>query len=241
MLRSIKSLYNFEIGATDGDIGHVTDFYFDDRYWKIRYLIATTGGWLNGRSVLISPSALGEPQWLTKKFPVSLTVNQVENSPDVDTDKPVNRQQVEQMNHYYGWPHDWALDALPAAATTAVAVLPDPTVEISGDPHLRSTKEVTNYNIRAKDGEIGHVYDYVVDDENWVVRYLAIDTGKWLPGKKVLVSPQWLESVSWSDGEVATNLTRDQIQGGPEYDFSAPVNRDYEGRLYDYYGRPVYW
>ncbi|MGQ9572218.1 MAG: PRC-barrel domain-containing protein [Dehalococcoidia bacterium] len=104
----------------------------------------------------------------------------------------------------------------------------------SEDPHLRSVKEVTGYHIQATDGEIGHVEDFILDDEDWVIRYMVVDTRNWLPGKKVLVAPGWVENIDWSESKVAVGLSREEIKDSPEYDPSAPVNREYEVRLYDY-------
>jgi hypothetical protein len=111
----------------------------------------------------------------------------------------------------------------------------------SPDSHLRSTDEVTGYHIEASDGEIGHVADFLVDDETWAIRYLEVDTRNWWPGKKVLVSPHWLDNVSWPDSKVYVDLTRETIRNGPEWSDSMTVTREYENRLYDYYDRSPYW
>ncbi len=113
--------------------------------------------------------------------------------------------------------------------------------EERGDPHLRSTKEVEGYYIRATDGEIGHVEDFVVDDEEWAIRYVVVDTRNWLPGRKVLVSPRWISHLSWPQKEVYVDLTRDETKSAPEWDPDAPLDRQYEMRLHEHYGRPPYW
>jgi hypothetical protein len=102
-------------------------------------------------------------------------------------------------------------------------------------------EEVTGYHIQATDDEIGHVEDFLVDDHSWTIRYLAVDTRNWLPGKKVLVSPDWAETIDWGQSKVMVKLTRDQIKNSPAYDPSTPVDRAYEARLYDYYHRSRYW
>jgi hypothetical protein len=109
------------------------------------------------------------------------------------------------------------------------------------DSHLRSTREVSGYHIQAADGEMGHVEDFIVDDETWAVRYLVIDTRNWWPGKKVLVSPRWIDSVSWSESKVFVNLTREAIKQSPEYLEESLLTRDYEAALYRHYNRPAYW
>ena len=106
---------------------------------------------------------------------------------------------------------------------------------------LRSVKEVEGYMLRARDGDIGRCKDFLFDDEIWVIRYMVADTGKWLPSRKVLISPDWIVSIQWLEREVAVDLNVEEIKESPEYDPSAPVNREYEARLYDFYGRPKYW
>jgi hypothetical protein len=114
-------------------------------------------------------------------------------------------------------------------------------VSESVDSHLRSSEAVTGYHVEAADGEIGHLDSFVIDDEAWAIRYVEVATRNWLPGKKVLVSPAWIEKVSWEDSKVSAGLTRETIQNAPEYLDSSPITRDYENRLYVHYGRPPYW
>jgi hypothetical protein len=235
MLRTIKDLRGYTIRATDGDVGKVREFYFDDRFWTIRYLVADTGNWLVDRLVLLSPVSLGDPDWEERVFPVSLTREQVEGSPRISTDRPVSRQMEIDLHGYYGWPPYWHAPAYIAAAQTIASE------ERTGDPHLRSTREVIGYRIQATDGEMGHVDDFIVEDDIWILRYLVVGTGNWLPGKRVLVSPGWSKEVTWAGRRVSLDLSKDAVQDSPEFDPSVPVNREYEVRLYDYYGRPHYW
>ena len=91
-----------ELSARDGDIGNAQQFYFDDQSWAVRYLIADTGGWLGGRQVLISPYALDPARTDDRVIPVDLTKKQIENSPSLDTDKPVSRQYEIQYYSFFG-------------------------------------------------------------------------------------------------------------------------------------------
>ncbi len=246
MLRSLKELQGYTIDAIDGEIGSVYDFYFDDQKWTIRYLVVDTGNWLAGRRVLLSMMALGQPDWEQRTFPVSLTQEQVENSPNIDTNKPVSRQMEEDLHGYYGWAPYWR-PAAPGGGTGAIAAAQIAAAveqeEKSGTshPHLRSTKEVLGYHIQATDGGIGHVEDFVTEDDVWVVRYMVVNTRNLLPGKDVLIAPTWVKRVNWAERMVEVDLSQETIQNSPEFDPSAPVNRRYELRLYDYYGRPKYW
>ncbi|SPF53359.1 PRC-barrel domain protein [Candidatus Desulfosporosinus infrequens] len=220
MLNKAKTLRSYKLHSLDGEIGKVNEFYFDDHHWMIRYLIADTGNWLTGRQVLISPHALvsvnKEEQYIT----INLTKKQIEDSPSLDNDKPVSRQFEEAYYGYYEWPMYW---------------------DSQFDPHLRSTYDVSSYDIQATDGEIGHVEDFVIDDETWTIRYLIIDTRNWWPGKKVLVSPRWIESVSWNETKVFVNLLRETIKQSPEYTEASLLTRDYETGLHRHYNRQGYW
>jgi hypothetical protein len=243
MLRSLNHLASFVLGATDGEIGKVHSFLFDGSSWTVRYLVADTGKWLPGRKALIATNALGEPDWGGRVFPVSLKKEQVKSAPDIDADKPVSRQREIELHQHYSWGPYWGGTLGPVATT----MVPDPKSEqeikeaAKGDPNLRSTREVARYRIHATDGDIGHVDDFIADDENWVIRYLAVDTRNWLPGRTVLMSPDWVESISWEEKRVHVDVDKATVENSPPYDPSQPINREYETQVYDYYGRPHYW
>ena len=247
MLRNVSQLTGFAIRARDGEIGTLEQFYFDDETWAIRYLVVNTGDWLSGRLVLVSPLALLQAEWQSKRLDVALTKRQIENSPPIDTHKPVSRQHEAVYLGYYGYPSYWAAPNYPAAlevrreAVAEAEALQARAGREPADVHLRSTEAVTGYHIQASDGEIGHVRDFIVDDETWAIRYLEVDTRNLWPGKKVLVSPQWINRVSWADSKVYVDMTTENIQNGPEWVDSIPVTREYEHRLYDYYARSPYW
>jgi hypothetical protein len=106
---------------------------------------------------------------------------------------------------------------------------------------LRSIKEMLSYSILATDGEIGTVSDVLVADADLKLRYLVIDTGTWLPGRKVLLSTAWLSSVEPSRNTVVVNIEKKRIKEAPPYDPDEVINREYEERLHDHYGYPYYW
>jgi hypothetical protein len=251
MRRSVKEIEGYAIRAKDGEIGKVNSFYFDDQSWAVRYLVVDTGNWLPGPLVLIHPSSLAPPDWSLKVIPVSLSVEKVKNSPGVQIDRPVSRQYLATLHEYYRWPAYWsgpaAYGPLGAMGLTAYQAkveggLPEDADDDSEtDPHLRSTRAIQGYRIRATDGDIGRVDDFIVDDDAWVIRYVVVDTGGLFSSKKVLVSPEWIEKVSWSEHSVHVGLTVGGVERSPEFDPSIPVSREYERRLYDYYGRPRYW
>lgn len=245
MLRSLKMLHGYTILAQDGDIGKVYDFYFEDDSWVVRYLVVDTGHWLPGRKVLVTPGALQKPDWTSHSLPVSLTKEQVQKSPNIDTDRTVSRQQEIELHQHFGWYAYW----MQAGTNPWPIFMPPPEVARQpsaeaqkGDPHLRSAREVTGYHLQAKDGSIGHVADLIADDTSWDVRYLVVDTRNWLPGRQVLIAPQWLvQNINWREREVEVTVTRESVQNSPQYHPGAPANREAEEKLYDYYGRPAYW
>jgi len=253
MLRNVNHLKGFAIRARDGEIGTVNQFYFDDENWAIRYLVVNAGDWLGGRLVLVSPIALRQAEWQSKRLDVALTKKQIENSPPIDTHKPVSRQHEAVYLGYYGYPYYWGgpklwgLASYPAGLTVQREAVTEAeagearAAKESADSHLRSTDEVTGYHIEATDGEIGHVEDFIVDDETWAIRYLEVNTRNWWPGKKVLVPPQWIDNVSWPDSKVYVDLSRESIKSGPDYIESMPITREFEKRLYDHCGRSTYW
>jgi hypothetical protein len=211
MLMNTTHLKGVVIQATDGEIGTVDQLYFEDETWAIRYLTIETGGWLGGRRVLISPISVVHADWQAKRLDVALTKKQVENSPAIATHRPVSRQHEAEFFGYYGYPYYWEGPYLwgpalypvgLASRTTASAeTMADSIRKESPDSHLRSTDAVSGYHIEAADGEIGHVNGFLLDDKAWAVRYLEVATRNWWPGKDVLISPAWIELVSWTDSK----------------------------------------
>lgn len=252
MLIKSADLNGATIAAKDADIGSVRDLYLDDTSWAIRYLVVDAGGWLSGRSVLISPISISRIEH-SGRIAVTLNREQVRNSPPVDSDRPVSRRYESDYFAYYGFPPYWGGPMLwgmgayptapipPSVETPREAQLAQRERDAHDDDHLRSANEVRGYRVNATDGEIGHIEDLVVDDRDWAVRYLIVDTRNWWPGKKTLVSPAWTQSVSWAQGEIHFKVTRQVIRDSPAYDALKPINREYEARLHNHYGRGFYW
>jgi hypothetical protein len=251
MLRNTTHLKGFALRATDGELGTIDDFYFDDMTWAIRYLTVDTGGCLGGRQVLISPISVVHADWPAKRLDLALSKKQVENSPVSNTQRPISRQHEAEFFRYYGYPYYWDGPYLwgPAFSpvglvlpiTASTKLMADRIRRRPSDSHLRSNQAVTAYHIEAQDGEIGHVDGFLLDDEAWAIRYLEVATRNWWVGKKILVSPAWIERVSWLDSKIYVGLTREAIKNGPEYDETMPITREYENWLYSHYGRPPYW
>ena len=263
MLHSVKEMEGYAVGATDGAIGHVKDFYLDDEAWVIRYLVVATGGWLSNRKVLVSPIAIGTPNREQRLLPASISQEQVRKSPDIDTDKPVSRQHEMTYLGYYGYPYYWGGAGYWGGGMYPSLLMPgygglggsyansgegqremaqrESARREQEDPHLRSCNAVIGYHIHASDGEIGHVAGMLIDEQTWAVRYLVVDTSNWWLGHQVLIAPQWIESVNWLDETVAVSMTRQAVKDAPAYDPKAALNRVEEDRLYRHYGQTDYW
>lgn len=245
-LRRLKQLQRYTLLAIDGEIGKVEEIYFDDSNWCVRYLVVNTGGWLMGRRVLISPVAVGEIDEQEGSLYIELSRDQIENSPPLTSDQPVSRQYEQEYLRYYGWPPYWQSDPFSAAGPSFDPHRPVPPVNDAWgnekrDNHLRSSAQVSGYRIDAQDGEIGHVEDFVIDEQYWKIRYLETDTRNWWPGKHVLLNPAWIERVDWLKKTVMVGLSKEDILTAPAYDPKAVISRDYEIKLLEHYARRKYW
>jgi len=233
MLLATSSIFKCSLENADEKVGTLHNLLFDDRSWAVRYMVVDTGGWLDGRRVLLAPSVVEQREWPNRRLWTSLTRKQVEDAPPVDADLPVSRQNEVALAEHYAWGYYWGIP-------------PAHPIDTEGDSHLRSARDVMGYRIEASDGDIGHVEDLVLDDEAaddglWEFRYLVVDTRNWLPGRRVLVAPLWADEVRYGDGGISLRLSREQVKNSPEYTPDAPINREYEEVLFDYYGQPKYW
>jgi hypothetical protein len=244
MLDKAKTLEGCALSAHDGDIGTVKEFLFDDKFWTIRYLVADTGTWLAERLVLISPFALSSVNREDRTISVDLKKRQIEDSPKLDSHKPVSRQLETTYNSYYGWPAYWG-GMLPSGSVEYLERTRKHWDEVAEredwDPNLRGTGDVAGHEVQATDGEIGHIEDFIIDDKTWTIRYLVVSTRNWWPGKTVLISPEWIDSISWSESKVFVHLTRDAIRNSPEYTDESSLTREYEASLHRHYDRKDYW
>lgn len=247
MLQSVNDLKGYDIVATDGEIGNIEEFYFDDTNYVIRYIVANTGSWLTGKQNLISPFIITHLDKEARKIQVALTKEQVINSPSIEKHQPVSRQMEKIVSDYYGTAYYWddrpdlnpsQLAITNAAAATVKSAMTTKSVistEAQPDVHLQSIQEVAGYEIAALDGLIGTVEDFVLETDDWKIHYLTIDTGNWLPGKHVLISAGWVNQINWSHRKVTINLTRQQIENSPDFDKVNQITREYETRLRNHY------
>lgn len=248
MLARLMDIIGFRIEATDGTIGEVENFLFDEETWMVRYLVADTRRWIPGKKVLIAPQAFDDLNWAMQRFPVALTQDQVRESPDRATDLPVSRQWEADLHVHYGWKPYWDFHPVghaPAWGSERLPVLERvqgvASAREHGDPHLRSVGEVKGYDVDATDGPVGHVEDFVTTTDVWKILYLEIGSHTWRRGESWLLPTDWIRGVSWPGHRVPVDQQRERIHDSPSLRPKAPITRDYEAKLFEHYGRTPYW
>jgi hypothetical protein len=254
MFKSLKRMTGMVIKATDGEIGSLDQFFFDDTSWAIRYFVVNIGSLVISKKVLISPASFQTIQG--HDILVNSTIAQIKNSPDIDTEKPISRQKEEQLHDYFTWSYYWGYplyynslgtELYPNIQYTDTFLGHDKIAnnlgnsDIMDNNHLRSSKDIQGYIIMAKENEFGSVEDFLVDTENWAIRYIILNTGDLLPGKKVIVSAKWTKEIDWDTKTIHFDIDRDVIKNGPSFDYSIPLTRDFERRMFEYYEQHPYW
>jgi hypothetical protein len=243
MLVQADTILGCRIKATDSEFGDVADLLMDDHDWVVRYLVIDTGHWLPGRRVLISPVEVLHPDWDEEILPVDMSAEQIENSPPLETELPISRRKEVELSQYFGWVPYWepfgGIGFGPEVADMAVTAAPTEEEKKSGavkpKPGLRSVKEIEGYRIHAEDGDIGHVDDFLVDPEKWAMRYFIVDTRNFLPGRKVLIPPDWIDRIEWESARVFTEVSREGIRTSPEFDPNRLDDPDFEAELRRHY------
>jgi hypothetical protein len=238
-LRNLKDLSGFTLAARDGEIGKLKEVYFDDQAWFIRYLVVHMGGRFLGREVLIAPHTIESVDEDARRIVVKLTREQVENSPPVSSERPVSRHYEAEYHRYYGLEPYWTMGPIGAPPAPRPIPLPAVPPREPEHPHLRSSDEVCGYRIAARNDEFGKVEDFVIDDSDWSIAYVAIDTRRWLPGRIVLISPAWIKAVDWPGRSITVDLDHDAIKSAPDYDPSKVITAEYEARLFAHYGKSL--
>ncbi|MFP4087114.1 MAG: hypothetical protein ACLFUL_10015 [Desulfobacteraceae bacterium] len=250
MLWSTRNLMETVIQAEDDEVGRCKDFLIDDIDWYVRYMVADTHKWLPGRKVLISPIAVGTPDWERKYIPVKMPRSKIESSPPLDSNAPVSRRYERQYFNHFGWapywigPGGWGAVPYPYLAFEMQQQLTAQKKEEDPEKtHLRSLKELTDYTVHAEDEDVGTLHECMVEIPSWAIRYIAVDVSKWyqLKGRKILIIPDCVTDVNWADTRIDIDITQEDIKNCPEYDEEAPIERDFEIVLHDYYGWPKYW
>jgi len=224
MQRRASDFTGYTIEATDGKVGSISDILFEDQNWKLRWFVINTGSWLMGRKILIHPTALEPPDIRQHAFPVSLTKLQVEASPDLRSDQPVSRQMDQDVSDYYGYTSIWGDGyygdmGLGVFGERAYGAKPKHAfVAPNKDEHqLLSVADIKGFQIHALDGDIGHLDDFLINDESWTVDFAVVATRNWGMAKHVLISPMYIKETDWLAGYVPVALTRYKIRSSPSW------------------------
>lgn len=250
MLIRAKELKTFTIDATDGEIGQVLDFYFDEDRWTVRYIVVDSGAWFSASTLLVSPAAIFSIDSPGRYINTSLSRLEVKNSPTFDRRLPLLRHSEIAYHDYfhyaYYWagPNLWGSAANPSEIRNVAAAQGGITASFAHateHTHVHSAESVNGFQIAAVDSDVGYIKDFLLDDETWAIRYLIIDTGNWWPGKQIMLAPQWATEVRWAERRVYVDLALEDIKNSPEFYESGLIDRAYEQRLHNYYGRSHYW
>ena len=248
MLRRIRDHEGWTVDAQDGNnVGTIRDFYFDDQRWTVRYLVIDAGNWFTGRRIVISLMAIDAIDWEEGRVRLRLTRERIKDAPPAPFERPLTRGYESTFSTYYGYPTYWAGPGLWGPVATpamipppgASAAMPEARPTQRDEQHVRNVREVSGYHIATSDGEIGHVEDFLFDEETWEIRYLIVDTSNWIGGRSVLLSTDWVTVVDWPRRLVQVDVTRDAVRHSPRYDPGAVIDRAYEERLADVYRRRV--
>lgn len=244
MLVSVRHLDGFTVASSDGALGSVREVYFDDHLWVIRHLAVDTDGILFSKRVLISPHAITGADFGLRRLDAALTLEQVRNAPGLDTGQPLSREREDALHAHYGYPHWragaalWGTVELPFGGRAPdVDETPAEQDRQRAAANLRSSADVLGYHVEACDGRIGHIEDFLFDARSWAIRLTVVNTRDWLPGRHVLVAPQWIESIRWDERRARLKVTRQQVESSPPFDPSRHVVPDEEAlRLHSHYG-----
>lgn len=196
LVRDVTTLIGSAVLAKNGEAGRVRDFLFDDRSWQVRSVVLDAGNWLRRRDVVLPVSVLELPDWKRNNLRVNLTRAQVRNSPDIDEEKPVYRQQELAMREYFGALACWVDAEFGLGSFPTGVKYPSPPGE---NPHLRSIHHLVGYRVRATDGYLGRLEGFLMDKQSWRLDYLDVSVSRALHRRLVAVPASWVERISWAE------------------------------------------
>ncbi len=244
MLRSEKELKDYTVRARDGEIGRVQNFLADDSLWTIRYMVVDTGTIIPKKKVLVSPTVLGQPNGSESVFPVELSQEQIKDSPEIDTALPVSKERKKEAFAFglmtaVPWPVKPATDPAAAMHTKTNADIPlQQDLDTENETRLRSLNEVRGYAADGTNGSLGRITDFILDTEEWIVRYVVVKLKGGVHPHEVLLSPQWIDNIQWYTQTAYFDVDAERVESAPRFDPAQPINREYELQLYDFFGRP---
>jgi uncharacterized protein YrrD len=220
----MSTLSGRSVEFTDGEIGNVSDLYFDDERWVVRYLVVETGKWLSHKPILVSPISVLSVE--NKEIPISVNLKQelLSTAPNIDLKKPVSRRfEIEYSKHfsypvYWGGVGIWGSVMFPTVFNKTILTEDEEKelLENGGDEaHLRSSSEVCGYKVIASNGSVGSIKDFLIDSRTWEIFRIVVDTKNWFPGKKVLIKPSQISEFVWSESVARSEQLKEELNEMP--------------------------
>ncbi|PYZ98764.1 hypothetical protein CR205_09385 [Alteribacter lacisalsi] len=246
MLFSYKRMLKpFTVFGEEGEIGSVSDLFFDEHTWTVRYIVMNAGNWLKGEQRFLSPASIQSYSVEEERLHANITKEQAKESPSPE-DEPMTRKFERQFSKFYGlnpyWMGAglWGSGAVPRDLTRED---PDSLDDLrEEETSILSVKDLIGYELSTGDESFGKVKDVLIEEDSFKIRYFVVDTNRWLPGgKEVVVSTEWILDVNWSQSLVSVELSKDKIKSAPEYVEDMTLDRDMETSVFKHYGKPKYW
>ncbi len=250
MLRTAKAFKKLIVRASDGAVGCLRDIHFEDTEWEVAQLEVEMVGETDRGTIFISTGAVVSPGSGRDEIAFDLSTQHGRASTPIPTDGT----QDNGFDSIYRWsPYGSASaprdpdatapgpsagklsDIIPFAAEKVQRTCDTRQPDRSSEPRLRSLRELAGYRIEALDGDIGHIGDLVIDDQRWAIPFVVIDTRNWWPGTHVMVPSGEILGMSRADRIVFVSLSRQVIQGSPEFDPAIAISAEYRSRLDAYY------
>ncbi|GGD02692.1 hypothetical protein GCM10007216_36830 [Thalassobacillus devorans] len=260
MLYFASTLKNYNIQANDGELGKVKDLYFDDKKWTVRYLVADTRKWLPGKKVVVSPSGVKAVDTGEEVVHVENNKEDIRHNATLEEKQDFSYEKEMELSDTFGWKQYWAgeflwggyLTPMDPVEEPARAAEPQTTQEppINDNVHDRKDKLRSSESIKGEfkhgvvhgeNGKIGYIKDLMIDEGTWRIRYLLVDTSEWSTNERVLLSPDWLQSVDWLTNDFYIDLKLETIEDGPNYEKDQTVTKEFEEMIYRKYRKEPYW
>ena len=237
MLLHYNWLSSYTVIGNDGEIGKVEDVYFDEEMWTVRYIVVKTGATFLSEKLFVSPVSIDKFDHTNELIRIGITKDEAQKAPDPG-DEPVSRKYEKDFSLYYRINPYWIGSGAWGSANTAREMAQQEVQILESDleedeSHVHQAKHVTRYELAVTDGSFGKIDDLLIDESSFKIKYFVADMRKWLPGgKKVLISPQWIEEIEWAAARIRINVTRDQLESAPEYRTELDLTDERESELW---------
>lgn len=237
MIHNERFIEGYTIHATDGELGKVDAFLFDDEKWTVRYLVVDTRKWLFGRKVLISPISIENIHHEEEYISVNLTKEQVKNSPDIDTEQPVSRAQESRMNRFFGWGSYWEEPGIWGPSVYPSELAQQEVFEMNEETEesrVRKTSELIGYEVSDRDEEeAGQVDSFLIDDQTWKVQYVLVSFEDHEEEIVLPLPAKRITDVSWPETKIHIAASKDTFPNVPTYHPDQIIDEELERQIED--------